>query len=168
MTVKINSDGTTAPQFSIGIGGPTIRQGTSSPASSLGVDGDIFLQTGSSPSQYQKVGGVWVPVQLNPTFVRTTSPKGVTAIIPSDSDYHGVTTGTTGTTNLTLPAGQQGKELIIKDETGTANLISIYPGGTDQVEGGSSYAINALYGTITLIFHSGSWRLIRQIGGSIT
>ena len=166
MTVKINADGTTAPGFSIGIGGPTILHGTTIPSPLLGVDGDVYLRHGDNPAQYQKVSGDWISFQQAPEdFIRASSPMGLTTIINIATDYHAITTGSATTTNLTLPTGYEGKQIIIKNETALSQAINISPTSGDTVEG-SGYRLAAAYASITLIFHSG-WQMIRQIGAIV-
>ncbi len=58
MVAKTNHAGTLASVFSIGKGGPTIRQGSSTPSSGVGVDGDVYLQNGT-PGVYLKTSGAW-------------------------------------------------------------------------------------------------------------
>lgn len=165
MTVRINADGTTATEFSIGIGGPTIRQGSATPTSNLGRDGDIYLRNGANPMQFRKADGAWLPLHQSTNFVRTTSPQGSAATISEIASYHGVVAGTNTETQLTLPTGFAGKQLIIKDEIGGGN-ITISPSGADEIEGGSELVITAPHGAVTAIFHN-KWRVIRIIGGSV-
>lgn len=165
MVVKINADGTTASEFTIGIGGPTIRQGNAIPTNDIGANGDIYLRIGSTPIQFRKADGVWVPLREGMPFMRTSSSQGSTAIIPELSNYHGVTAGTNTATNLTLPSGFEGRQLIVKDEIGNGN-INLAPAGPDVIEGGSTLSIDDPFGAVTLVFHS-KWRVIRLLGASI-
>ncbi len=58
MVAKTNSAGTLSNVFSIGKGGPTIRQGSGIPSSGTGSDGDVYLRYGTSGA-YIKSSGDW-------------------------------------------------------------------------------------------------------------
>lgn len=84
------------------------------------------------------------------------------ATIGSGETYHGVTALTAGRT-LTLPSAndlQDGDELIIQDESGSAgtHTITISRAGTDTINGGTSVTITSNYGRRVLIKRgSGKW-----------
>lgn len=58
--VRINVEGTTAPNFQVGVSGPTFHQGLGNPLNSFGIDGDFFCRTDSPQRIFQKVDGFWL------------------------------------------------------------------------------------------------------------
>lgn len=64
---------------------------------------------------------------------------------------------------VNLPAGTTGKTFTIKDALGLASPatpITITPSGADTIDGAASAAINAPFGSLTLVFDGGQWILV--------
>lgn len=62
-----------------------------------------------------------------------------------------------------LPAGVLGRVFTVKDALGLASStddITVYPDGSDTVDGTSSAIINVPYGSITLVFNGTTWLII--------
>lgn len=71
-----------------------------------------------------------------------------------------------GAVSITLPeADREGKVFVVKDELGEASKgtnrhITIYPSGTDLIDG-EDYAVLAYdYGSLTFVWKGNSWRVI--------
>lgn len=59
-----------------------------------------------------------------------------------------------------LPAGVLGRVFTIKDALGLASAtadITIYPDGTDTIDGTTAAVINVPYGSVTVIFNGTTW-----------
>lgn len=159
MTLKAwtNISGTTAPSFTIGKDGVTIHNGTASPDASLGVAGDLYVRHGASTGLFQKEDSGWKVTNFS--FIRQEVARGSSAQISDLTTYLAVIAGGSGTTNLVLPTGLTGKQITIKDEAGFGAVeIS---GAT--VDGAASYTISQAKGSVTLVWVSGGWRIIRAI-----
>lgn len=165
MTLKVwsNLSGTTAPDFSIGKGGPAIHQGTSAPSNAVGADGDVYIRSGSGAAVYQKDSGSWRA--LNDTFVRQTIAAGsASATINDQSSYVGIVTGANAVTSVVLPVGVMGKKVTIKDEVGIAaskNITISTNGGSSTIDGQSTYVISTNYGSVTLAW-TDAWYVVRK------
>ena len=78
------------------------------------------------------------------------------------SDYVIAVTSTASARTITLPlAGnfEKGQLLIIKDESGAANVnnITIDASGAEVIDGAATKVINTAYGSATLYSNSVSW-----------
>lgn len=62
---------------------------------------------------------------------------------------------------VTLPAGTDGRILLITDESGNAsvNNITLNPSGGNTIAGGASYTIDGNNQAIGIIFRNGDWKL---------
>lgn len=78
--------------------------------------------------------------------------------------YIGVQTSATPATawTITLPAGTDGEEHIIKDETGNAylNPITIACSGGQLIDGVANYYLNTSYQVLRLYFRNSGWWII--------
>lgn len=84
------------------------------------------------------------------------SPYSVTS-----TDYYIGVVGTGATITIDLPAGADGRTLIIKAEGGQASDIDIVPDGTETIDNHSLYTILAeTDGSVTLIFRGTNWNLV--------
>jgi len=95
------------------------------------------------------------------TFNRTTSAAGnYTALV---TDYIIAKTGITGGGDtITLPAAAtagEGRQYIIKDESGTAatNNITIDGSGSETIDGSLTVAINQNYGSVNIYTDGSNW-----------
>lgn len=62
-------------------------------------------------------------------------------------------------TTITLPTGIDGRIFSIKNEFETG-CITIKPKSSEEIEGMTQYVLSLPYQSITIIFRSGSWKLI--------
>lgn len=84
------------------------------------------------------------------------SPYSVTS-----TDYYIGAVGTGATITIDLPAGTNGRTLIIKAEGGQASDIDIVPDGTETIDNHSLYTILAeTDGSVTLVFRGTNWNLV--------
>ena len=134
----------------------TIHKGTTAPAADLGEAGDLYVRHGAAAGLFQKETSGWKA--MNSNFIRQEAARGSTAQISDVATYVAVIAGGTGTTTLVLPVGLTGKQITIKDEAGFG---AIQIGGA-TVDGAASYTITQAKGSVTLIWVSGDWRIIRQ------
>ena len=157
-SIRSNIDGTTAPRFQIGKGGPTIRQGSDDPSTLnlVGKDGDLYVRTGVSPRLYQLAGSVWVDTSSD-LRVRRTITNASDAINDYDT-YVGIRVG--GDVNLTLPVGRPGLKVVIKDEVGRDDQhhIVIWAIGSDTIDGAVLHTLEN-HEAVTLFFGS-EWHII--------
>lgn len=156
--VWLNLSGTTADTFSVGKNGPTVYHGTSVPVNSTGSNGDLYVQVGSSPGFYQRTNGIWQSL-VPTTFQRQQITRGSSGTVNNITTYVGIVTGTASSTIVNLPSGVEGMQIIIKDETGTAQNynIAIKSGAT------TVYTINTGYGAVTLAYTNGAWYSVRKV-----
>ena len=103
---------------------------------------------------------------IAPTCSGLTSTTIVTEstyqVVVSDA-YIGVNYN--GLVTITMPTGtNNGLKYMIKDESGLAgqpaNYITIVGDGTDLIDSESSVVIGFNYGSLTLIWRDGAWRII--------
>lgn len=102
MAVLVNTQGTTRPEFQLGLGGPSLLQGTGAPSGALGSDGDIYIQTGPPQRVFQKVSGFWLDLHST-----SWSLVGAVQNVGSNSTKfanHGAINTETGITMLRLGA----------------------------------------------------------------
>jgi hypothetical protein len=84
------------------------------------------------------------------------SPYTVTS-----SDYYIGVAGTGAAILIDLPVGTDGRTIIVKSEAGQTSNITIYPDGTETIEGGASYPLLAAAdGSVTLVFRGTNWNAI--------
>ena len=71
-----------------------------------------------------------------------------------------------GAVSITLPkADREGKVFVVKDELGEASRgnnrhITIYPSGTDLIDGENYVVLAFDYGSLTFVWKNNSWRVI--------
>lgn len=74
-------------------------------------------------------------------------------------EYIGV--NSTNTTSITLPAGVNGRTYIVTDEHGPGTgKIQIQPSNSEKINGAATYQMSLAYQSVTVVFNSGSWRII--------
>lgn len=84
------------------------------------------------------------------------SPYSVT----TDDYYIGVA-GQGGGVTINLPAGQDGRVLIVKSEAGQPSNITINPNGAETIENTTSYSVLAATdGSVTLVFRGTNWNVV--------
>lgn len=126
--------------------------------------GDLWINNGSGTPVQITAGGA-VDVTVSNTYpAKSLSSNYV--INPSDG-YIIFEVNTTAARIITLPLANSvanGRFLIIKDSTGTANThnITINPAGSDLIDGQGSYVINTNYGVVELIGDGNAkWQVFR-------
>lgn len=179
VNVLTNASGTTAEAFRIGKGGPTILKGFSIPANSLGQNGDLYIRHGNDQGGlFYKSNNRWrssgefaedaTGCELFPSnSVKTVANTTSVVLIekPTTYDNTTITWDQTdvwfGPTIITLPTGREGSPLSVKDLGGAAsvNIYLIPPSGI-TIDGENQYVINKNYGSVSLIFAGGHWRII--------
>jgi hypothetical protein len=65
---------------------------------------------------------------------------------------------------VNLPAATSGRQLVIKDDDGSAGTgnITINRNGTDTIDGATSYTINTNRGSVWLVGKSGGWAILAE------
>jgi hypothetical protein len=65
---------------------------------------------------------------------------------------------------VNLPAATEGRQLVIKDDDGSAGTgnITINRNGTDTIDGATSYTINTNRGSVWLVGKSGGWAILAE------
>lgn len=108
---------------------------------------DLYVHDGLT------VGGFKLQEFLKKTVAVTATPY---TVIDLDK-YIGV--NVTSTVTVNLPAGKNGRELFIKDESGDAgtNNINIIPNGTETIDSGTTVAIDTTNEKLALIDMGNIW-----------
>jgi len=179
MTLYRNLSGTTQTAFSFGIGGPTIHQGSTVPDSGLGLDGDLYARSGTA-ELYSKVDGDWFDIITN-TGSRVTTYRGIDLTVSSSGtvvailrnpytcDSLDVTVDTTlftmdnnpaASTEIILPDGPEGRDIVIKDETANATTYSVVVSASADIDGEADLTINTALGFIELVYAGSGWRVV--------
>lgn len=137
--------------------------GYGAPSSGTYATGDTAMDTRPDLTgvlQWQCISGgtpgTWAPV----FHMKTVVESGGNNVQYTTS--HVASTGTGGSTFSlpTIPAqAVDGKELTIKDESGTAGTspITITPAGGNTIDGLSTFSLATNYGSVTLIVRNGNW-----------
>lgn len=94
----------------------------------------------------------------------TTTVSSTTYTILATDFYVGVTS-TSSAVTLTLPALSSvavGTTFVVKDESGAAgtNAITVARAGSDLIDGGTSFAVDTDYGSITIVARASGWYVI--------
>lgn len=93
------------------------------------------------------------------TICPTRLVTSASATIASSDYYVGVNTASP--VFLTLPAGQEGLNIVVKDESGAAgsNNITILCQTGEKIEGvvDGTKLVNSNYGSLRFIYHAGWW-----------
>ena len=94
------------------------------------------------------------------SVVDADSPYTVDSAGALPNYYLGVN-GVGGGVTILLPAGVDGRELVVKSEAGQTSDITITPNGADTVENGATWLILAASdGAVTLIFRGTNWNVV--------
>lgn len=95
--------------------------------------------------------------QVNTTVVTDIlSPYSVTS-----TDYYIGCAGAGAGITIDLPAGTDGRVLIIKSEAGQTSDVVIVPNGLESIENTTSYTILAATdGSVTLVFRNTNWNVV--------
>ena len=84
------------------------------------------------------------------------SPYSVTT-----TDYYIGVVGTGAAITIDLPAGTDGRTLIVKAEGGQLSDVDIVPNGAETIDNDTLYTILAeTDGSVTLIFRGTNWNLV--------
>lgn len=92
--------------------------------------------------------------------IKTVTSDAYTAV---DKDYY-IGVDYSGVSTITLPAVDEGREIVVKDESGNASApgeyITIDTAGTDNIDGSSTYTIDTDYGKARLIYNGSNWSVV--------
>lgn len=135
-------------------GSNNLLSANGAPSNLIGNNGDVYVDLVNG-DLYSKSNNVWGQLTSNsvsPTSLVTTATYTAT----TNNYYIGVNRN--GPVSIILPVASNGKELIIKDESGNCAVNPITIVGTiDNDIGGAILAINN--GALHLIYRSG-WRIV--------
>lgn len=182
MPIYGNLRGTFSPKFKIGKSGPTIWQDILPPDNGIGQDGDLFVVQDSSAQLYSKVSGNWFRIESENYGHLATTYRGVALTVATadtviavlrnpytaDSnttlaDNDTVTSdNNAGTqTDIVLPGStDEGRELVIKDADGLAQLFTIRVTDGAAIDGLANQDIVSQHGYLELIYSGSVWRVV--------
>jgi hypothetical protein len=160
VTVHYGITGTVKDYFSIGKKGPSIRHGDTIPTSGQWGEGDLYVCRTEPPSLFLKSNGDWHPI--NKRKVSQSLPGGSESTIAGGAHIIFITApnGLDEQTVLNLPEGEDGKIIVIKDESSNAALTPIHLVSADLIDGVAEYIIDGEYALIEIMFSGGSWRVV--------
>lgn len=125
---------------------------TSVPVPSVGTDGQFYRQSSNVP--------VWQNLYAN----SQTKTANYTAVVTDDIIY---CSGAAFTITLYTAVGNSGRELIIKKtDSSLANIITISTALSQTIDGLSSYTLNTLNETVTLVSDGSNWKIIDHISNT--
>ena len=160
--IIVNANGTISDSFSIGKSGRgiVIYQGDTIPSNLLGNTGDIFVKRTTEPLLLKKKSTGWTNICNKEVVTIATS----STISPSQSSTLYLADSSLNSLTLTLSTSsiETGKEIIIKDSTGSSsiNSITVQTEGSETIDGESSFTISLDYTSITLISDGSNWFII--------
>jgi hypothetical protein len=94
------------------------------------------------------------------SVVDADSPYTIDSAGALPNYYLGVN-GVGGGVTIILPAGINGREIVVKSEAGQTSDITINPNGAETVENATSYTILATTdGAVTLVFRGTNWNAV--------
>lgn len=93
------------------------------------------------------------------TAINTTLVTAATYTATATDDYIGV--NHVGATTITLPSGTNGREIIVKDESGAlAPLITINATGGQTIDGAATASILLGFGSLSFVFRGTNWNIV--------
>lgn len=137
----------------------------------VGTGHTVLVNPSADPLQFRAITGdgdrivtsiVSDTITLQYRYGYVAAP-GPTYVASVDDRIIGVT-NTAAPMSITIPLGTAGVQVIIKDETGNANLtnpITIQSGGGAAIDGQSTYVITSGYGSVTLYSNGTNWFVVR-------
>ena len=181
MNVIRRVDGTTVNRFTIALHGPTIWQGLTPPSNEDGEDGDLYVVQTEAGGFYSKVEGAWsLIIDDSGSQSRVETHRGVDLIVSSgtlvvvvrnpytcDSIDHTVDNLTITAdndpgeeTNVLLPDGPDGRQIIVKDESSIAGTYNVVISSSDNIDGVAEQEITTSKGFLELVYSGGAWRVV--------
>lgn len=160
--IIVNANGTISDSFSIGKSGRgiVIYQGDTIPSNLLGNTGDVFIKRTTEPLILKKKSSGWVNIS-NKEVITITS---TTSITPTQSSTLYLVDSSSDSLTLTLSTSslEVGKEVIIKDSTGSSsiNSITVNTEGSETIDGQASFTISSNYTSISIISDGSDWFII--------
>lgn len=160
--IIVNANGTISDSFSIGKSGRgiVIYQGDTIPSNLLGNTGDVFIKRTTEPLILKKKSSGWVNIS-NKEVITIAS---TTTITPTQSSTLYLADSSSGSLTLTLSTSslEVGKEVIIKDSTGSSssNSITVDTEGSETIDGQTSFTISSNYISISMISDGSNWYII--------
>jgi hypothetical protein len=79
---------------------------------------------------------------------------------PAVNDYIILLDETAGGGDVFMNAGIEGKHITIKKKDASANAVTLYPDGSETIDGAASYTLATQYKYVTMVFSSGHWWII--------
>jgi hypothetical protein len=137
----------------------------------VGTGHTVLVNPSTDPLQFRAITGDGdrivtsivsdtITFQYRYGYVSAPGPSYVASV---DDRIIGVT-NTAAPMSVTIPLGVAGVQVIVKDETGNANLtnpITIQSGGGAAIDGQSTYVITSGYGSVTLYSNGTNWFVVR-------
>jgi hypothetical protein len=160
--IIVNANGTISDSFSIGKSGKgiVIYQGDTIPSNLLGNTGDVFIKRTTEPLILKKKSSGWVNIS-NKEVITVAS---TTTISPTQSSTLYLADSSSSSLTLTLSTSslEVGKEVIIKDSTGSSsiNSITVNTEGSETIDGQASFTISSNYTSISIISDGSNWFII--------
>jgi len=160
--IIVNANGTISESFSIGKSGRgiVIYQGDTIPSNLLGNTGDVFIKRTTEPLILKKKSTGWVNVNNKEVMTVASS----STISPSQSSTLYLADSSSSSLTLTLATSSLdvGKEVIIKDSTGSSsvNSITVQTENSETIDGQSSFTISSNYTSISIVSDGSNWFII--------
>jgi hypothetical protein len=79
---------------------------------------------------------------------------------PAANDHIILLDETAGGGDVFMNAGIEGQQITIKKKDASANAVTLYPDGSETIDGAGSYALATQYKYVTMVFSSGHWWII--------
>jgi hypothetical protein len=79
---------------------------------------------------------------------------------PGANDHVILLDETAGGGDVFMNAGIEGQQITIKKKDASANAVTLYPDGSETIDGAGSYALATQYKYVTMVFSSGHWWII--------
>lgn len=164
-TIRIGTDGSGAGQQNLtyiaGINGINVG----SVASVVSISGDQLgtttITAGTGVTVTPGVNTITIAASGTSTLTYTAVSTTPYVVLATD-DFLGVNSSSASITIKLPNAPVTGRVYIIKDSTGSAathNITVTTVGGTDDIDGATSYVINANYEAISVLFDGTNWEV---------
>lgn len=160
--VIVNANGTVSNSFSIGKSGRgiVIYQGDSVPSDSIGNIGDIFVKRSIEPLLMKKNSTGWSNICNKEVLSLSTN----NTLNPTQSQtvYLVDTSSSPVTLTLSSLSLEVGKEIIIKDASGSASInnITIETEGDELIDTKTSFEIALDHTSTTMLCDGYNWHII--------
>jgi hypothetical protein len=100
-------------------------------------------------------------ITISSTGADIISVIGVTTNYTATSEDEYIGVDSTSATTITLPAGENGRVYIIKDERGQGSgKITIQPQPGELIDNKTNYVIGIPFQSVSMVFRGSQWRII--------